>query len=185
MKGQFNNKSILSMFILAAQRNKDPIESFSKYRKYLEDNHDRFPSAAHTLAMSDWYHDPRYHECPHDAWLEWVKVEEHSTGERHEIRSVAITIKLLGAYHDGIIEIHYPKVFEYRLNSLALEGGHRDWRYDELRLNEKGHLIHEIEWHECQDNGSWLIAASEIEFKWTPFKRGSTIRYNGREKIDV
>jgi hypothetical protein len=159
------------MFILAAQRNRDSIESFRKYRKYLEDNHDRFPSAAYALATSDWYFDFQCHECPHDAWLESVRVDEHSMGKSHEIRSAAITIKLMGAYHDGTIEIYYPKVFEYRFNSLALEGGHRDWRYDELRLNEKGHLIHEIEWNGCQDNGSWVIVASEVEFKWTPFSQ--------------
>jgi hypothetical protein len=158
------------MFILAAQRNKDVVESFRKYRKFLDDNRERFPSVAYALAISDWYFDPQYHECPHDAWLEWVKIEEHSTEERHEIRTVAITIKLLGAYRDGIIEIHYPKVFEYLFNSLALEGGHRDWLYDEMRLNEKGRLIHEIEWKGYQSSGSWLIVASDVEFKWTPFK---------------
>jgi hypothetical protein len=157
------------MFILAAQRNKDIAESFRRYRKYLDDNRDRFPPAAYALAMSDWYFDPQIHSCPHDAWLEWVKTEEHSTGERHEIRSVAITIRLLGAHHDGIIEIRYPKVFEYRFHSLALDEGHRDWRYDELRLNEKGHLIHEIEWDGWRDNRSWLIVASDVEYKWTPF----------------
>jgi len=158
------------MFILAAQRERDPIGSFLKYRKYLEDHRDRFPSAAYALAASDWYFDPQCHECPHDAWLEEARIGERSAGERREIRSVTLTIKLLGAYHDGIIEIHYPSVFEYRLASIALDGGHRDWRYDEMRIDEKGHLIHEIEWEGCRDNGSWFIAASDVEFKWTPFQ---------------
>jgi hypothetical protein len=158
------------MFILEEQRNKDLIASFRQYRKYLVDNCDRFPSTAYALATSDWYFDFQRHECPHDAWLEYARVDERSTGENHEVRSVAITISLLGAYHDGTIEIHYPKVFEYRFNSFALDGGHHDWRYDEFRLNERGQVIHEIEWNGCRNSSSWLIVASDVLFKWRPFK---------------
>lgn len=157
------------MFILAAQRDEDPTGSFRRYREYLKENEGRFPKAAYSLATSDWYYDFRRHECPHDAWLERAKIEEPATGERHEHRAVTITIKLLGAYHDGIIEIRYPRVFEYRFNSVALDGGHRDWRYDEFRVNDAGQLIHEIEWCGFKDTGSWLIVASDIEFKWSPY----------------
>lgn len=156
------------MFILDAQRHSDPA-AFAKYRHYLEANRERFPKSAYTLATSDWYMNFHYHQCPHDAWLEWVKIDEPSSGERHEIRTVAITIKLLGAYHDGIIEIHYPQVFEYRLNSGPLNGGHLDWHYDEFRLNDDGHVMHEIEWCGLHNTGTWLIVASDVEFKWTPY----------------
>jgi hypothetical protein len=53
---------------------------------------------------------------------------------------------------------------------MSLEGGHRDWRYDEFRVNEEGRLVHEIEWGGRKDTGSWLIVASDIEFKWSPTK---------------
>lgn len=155
------------MFILS-ERDEDPVGAFSRYREYLEENKGRFPPGAYALATSDWYFDSRNHECPHDAWLEWAKIEEPSEGERHEKRSVALTIKLLGAYHDGVIELRYPKAFEYRLNSVSLEGGHRDWRYDEFRVSSDGYLVHEIAWCGFKDTGSWLIVASDIEFKWTP-----------------
>jgi len=108
-----------------------------------------------------------FHECPHDAWLESITIVEPSSGARNELRTAAITIKLLGAYHDGIIELHYPRVFEYRLNSFALDGGHRDWRYDEFRVDDKNRLVHEIEWCGKRETGSWLIIASDVEFKWT------------------
>jgi len=157
------------MFILS-ERDEDPAGAFRRYRDYLRENESRFPPGAYALASSDWYFDFRQHECPHDAWLQWAKVEEPSAGERHENRSVALSVSLLGAYHDGIIELRYPKVFEYRFNSVALEGGHRDWRYDEFRVNEKGQLIHEIEWCGHRDTGSWIVVASDIEYKWSPFQ---------------
>ena len=47
-----------------------------------------------------------------------------------------------------------------------------DWRYDEFRLSERGHLIHEIEWAP-QVQGkplSWIIEADDIDFRWIPMK---------------
>ena len=156
------------MFILASQRDVDPDGSFRRYREYLEENRVRFPKGAYELATSDWYTDFGRSECPHDAWLEWVRVDEPSTGERHEIRTVSLTVSLLGAYHDGTIEIHYPRVYAYHFNSSSLDGGHRDWRYDEFRVDDEGRLVHEIEWCGFEDTGTWLIIASDIEFTWKP-----------------
>lgn len=156
------------MFILSDQRDDDPIGAFDRYRDYLKSNQTRFPKSAYELATSDWYFNFGRHECPHDAWLELIKIEEPSSGKRREIRTVAITVRLLGAYHDGIIEIHYPQVFAYRFNSCSLDGGHRDWRYDEFRVDDSGHLVHEIEWCGRDNTGTWLIVASDIEFKWYP-----------------
>lgn len=156
------------MFILSDQRDTDPREAFDKYREYLKINQARFPKSAYELATSDWYFNFHRHECPHDAWLESVKIDELSSGKQREIRTVAITARLMGAYHDGVIEIHYPQVFAYRFNSYSLDDGHRDWRYDEFRVDDSGRLVHEIEWCGCDDTGSWLIVASDIEFKWIP-----------------
>jgi hypothetical protein len=75
---------VSSMFILAAQRDDDPSRSFIKYREYLHANESRFPRSAYQLATSDWYMNPEYHECPHDAWLESLEIEEPSSGARHD-----------------------------------------------------------------------------------------------------
>jgi hypothetical protein len=48
------------------------------------------------------------------------------------------------------------------------QGGHRDWRYDELRLSKDGRILHEIEWHGANEVGSWLIEASDVELRWIP-----------------
>lgn len=76
----------------------------------------------------------------------------------------------MGAYHDGYIELTYPIVFEYRLSANALGQGHGDWRYDEFRINEKGQLIHEIEWASYGSANTWVIVASDIQHKWVPLK---------------
>jgi hypothetical protein len=81
---------------------------------------------------------------------------------------------LLGAYHDGHIEITYPKMFSYALQSFmpGKVASHGDWRYDEFRLSERGHLLHEIEWAGAPGaqgkSFSWLIEADDIDFRWTP-----------------
>jgi hypothetical protein len=76
-------------------------------------------------------------------------------------------VRLLGAYHDGHIELTYPRVFAYRFETQP-RGGHHDWRYDEFRLTEEGHVIHEIEWCGAAIIGRWLVEASDVHFKWMP-----------------
>ena len=161
-------------FILGAQRQNtfDVVKQFREYREYLARNRAEFPTSAYELANSDWYYDGGDPRCPHDAWLEEVRVEEPSTGERHEVRTVAIRVRLLGAYHNGHIELFYPRVFSYRLDSHDVEQGHRDWLYDEFRVDDAGRLIHEVEWEGARDTGRWLIAASDIQFTWVPHERG-------------
>ena len=156
------------MFILNAERDHDPVGSFQRYKEYLQDNQCRFPKSAYALANSDWYMNFTVHKCPHDAWLESIRINESSSGENHEERGVSITIRLLSAYHDGYIEFHYSQVFEYKLHSFSLSRGHRDWRYDEFRVDDENRLVHEIEWSGPFDTGSWLIVASDVEFKWMP-----------------
>lgn len=158
------------MFILADQRDSDVMAAFARYKEYLELNRSRFPKSAYALTTSDWYFGFSDHHAPHDSWLELVQIFEPSSGDHHEIRTVSIIIRLLGAYHDGYIEFHYPTVFEYRLTADTLAQGHGDWRYDEFRVNEKGNLVHEIEWASFGATNTWLIVASDVEHKWIPMK---------------
>jgi hypothetical protein len=123
-------------FVLAADgRDKDVVGAFRRYRDYLTSVRDAFPPSAYALATSDWYFNSGDHRCPHDAWLESLSLTEASSGARHEIRTLSLRVRLLGAYHDGYIELFYPHVFAYRLSVERGEGGHRDWRYDELRMS--------------------------------------------------
>jgi hypothetical protein len=156
-------------YLLSADgRDDDVAGAFERYRDHLASSRDSFPPSAYVLATSDWYFNFSDHRCPHDGWLESLSVTELASGARVEIRSMSIRVRLLGAYRDGYIELLYPRVFAYRLCVNDGERGHRDWRYDELRLSGDGHVIHEIEWCGRNEIGSWLIEASDVEFRWTP-----------------
>ena len=156
----------MSYLLSSDGRDDDAVGAFQRYREYVASAKNRFPARAYALAASDWYFDPTDRRCPHDGWLESLVLVESSAGERNEIRIVSLRVRLLGAYHDGYIELHYPKVYGYTLTVGDDGRGHRDWRYDELRVSEEGHLIHEIEWCDLQDTGRWIIDASDIELTW-------------------
>jgi hypothetical protein len=146
----------------------DAADKFYRYQEYLKSKRDSFPPSAYALATSDWYFRFSDHRCPHDAWLEAANLCESSSGKRGEFRKLSLTIRLLGAYHDGIIELYYPRLFSYALNARDGEHGQRDWLHDEFRVSDTGTLIHEIEWAGLNETGRWLIEASDIEFRWLP-----------------
>ena len=156
------------MFILGNERDDDVESAFDSYTKYLKENSNRFPTSAYKLATSTWYFGFSDHKAPHDAWLEKIVVSEPATGERNEVRKTSITINLLSAYHTGVIEFHYPEVYEYQLSGLHIQQGLGDWRYDEFRINDKGQLVHEIEWASWGASNSWVIVASDVHHKWVP-----------------
>jgi len=158
------------VFILAEHRatGVDLVANFRRYRDYLDTNRSRFPPHAYELASAEWYFNPTDHRCPHDGWLESVLMDEPASGERHEQRTVAMRVHLLGAYHDGHIEFYYPRVFAYALNVTDAVGGHRDWLYDEFRVSPEGHLVHEIQWSGSEETGRWIIEASDVEYSWHP-----------------
>lgn len=159
-------------YILSKERdgsNADIERSWRDYQRFLCENEDRFPPGAFALATSDWYYGFSDHRAPHDAWLEWAKFEEPVSGDRHQIRHLSLRVCLLGAYHDNYLEFYYPKVYAYALDSATGNRGHCDWRYDEFRLSENGHLIHEIEWAGPPGvEARWLIEASDVEFTVHP-----------------
>jgi hypothetical protein len=165
------------VYILAEQRDSYALmsEGFAEYREYLESNRTRFPVGAFGLATSTWYYDPQDHRCPHDAWLEAATIEEPAKGERHEVRSTALRIRLLGAYHDGHIELLYSNVVRYELGLAVGRRGHGDWRYDEFRLTESGHLLHEIEWSGAVNTSRWIIEAEDVAFSWQADGSGTTV----------
>jgi hypothetical protein len=144
--------------------------AFERYSNYLQQNEAAFPASAYELATSDWFYNPRDHRCPHDAWLESLQIlEKPDTGPRQ--RSFSISLRLLGAYHDGHIEIAYPKVYAYSFqNPSPNANSHGDWRYDEFRISDRGHLVHEIEWaYGAQRRAfAWTIEADDIDFRWKP-----------------
>jgi hypothetical protein len=161
-------------FILANDgRHADVVGAFERYRDYLLPLRGSFPRSAYALAMSDWYFNFEDHRCPHDAWLDALSLTEPTMLLQREPRSLSLHVRLLGAYHDGYIELLYREVFAYRFDVTDSRHGHHDWRYDEFRLSKDGRVIHEIEWYGVNAIGSWLIAASDVEFQWIPSQRNA------------
>ncbi len=156
------------MFKLSRQLDNadNPMLQFKKYDEYVEQNQHLFPKNAYELATSDWYYNFSIHQCPHDGWLEEITIREIHCGERQQKRAITITIKLLAAYHDGYIILNYPLVYGYSFKNNEGDNEHSDWRYDEFRVSDSGHLIHEIEW---ANGAHWLIEANDIVYTWIPF----------------
>jgi hypothetical protein len=152
-------------FILSNQREDDVIAASERYRDYLESVRSRFPASAFALATSDWYFgfdDPR---APHDAHLQSVTVSEIAAKETDASPVITIRIRLLSA-HGGIIEFIYPQVFCYNLVCNGSHSFHSDWRYDEFRLSDSNHVLHEIEWWHGNESGRWLIESSDVQHQW-------------------
>ena len=157
-------------FILSAQRDVDDIHvarrHWQRYQAYLRDNQAQFPPGAYELATNGWYFGFDDHRAPHDAWLESAVFLEPSEGQRSQHRHLSLELTLLAARHDLWIKLRYPRVYSYTMSSAGSDEGHGDWRYDEFRLAENGHLIHEIEWagKPSSEGSRWLIETSDVEF---------------------
>lgn len=154
-------------FILMAEREHDVVSAFQRYRAYLNQRSSHFPISAYELATSEWYFNFSDHKCPHDAWLKDLNISETSERTDQRDRNVSLRIQLLGAYHDGVIELFYPTVYSYQLSAHDSKQGHHDWGYDEFRLSDSGTVIHEIEWADRQHTGKWLIEANDVQYTWS------------------
>jgi len=139
---------------------------WSRYCDYLQSVRKQLPRAAYDFASAHWHYDFTDPRAPHDAWVEEVIIREPASGERKEHRSLEIIVRLLGAYHDGHIELNYCAVQNYSLVcGEQICSGHGDWLYDEVRLSDRGHVLHEIEW---ASGSRWLIECGDLLYRWTP-----------------
>ncbi len=150
-------------YFLAKERHADVAGAYRRYQKYLMENKNQFPQGAFALGTSEWWQNANDHRSPHDGWLENVIFSEPSGGERSQSRTTALKVRLLASFHDGFIELFYPGLFSYALQSSDCKSGLGDWRYDEFRLSSTGNVIYEIEWSK---GARWIIEASDIKYEW-------------------
>ncbi len=157
------------VFILASDGRDDDVEgAFRRYAGYLQSVKGDFPPSAFALATSGWYFGFGGHS-PHDAKLEALEFAERpAPDDDYRGRIMSLKVRLRAACENGQIELFYPEAFAYTLAGKDVECGHYDWRYDELRLSERGHLVHEIEWWGGENQARWLIEASDLELRWIP-----------------
>lgn len=150
-----------------------------EYSEYLKSLKDKIPKSAYEFATADWHYDTADAKCPHDSWLEELKFNEVTEKDgKFEFKTAELYLKLLGAYHNGHLEIRYKNIKEYAFKGFKdffapqdLNGFiHHDWLRDEIRLSESGFVIHEIEWV----NAHWIIECEDIESDWIPFDTNQT-----------
>lgn len=143
---------------------------YDAYRTYLTSIRDSLPPSAYEFATASW-REGEDHRNPHDSWVESLTIVEPSSGERHEMRSLEMHVRLLGAYHDGHMVLIYRDVQSYGLNTpLTFKGpplnvGHGDWLVDEVTLSESNLVQHEIEFSR---GTRWCIECRDIEWAWYP-----------------
>lgn len=155
------------MFILSEHRGSHEAlaDGMRRYQAYLAEHRAAFPAAAYALATAAWYLDPQDPRCPHDAWLEAVTLGERGGGPRMAMRATELRVRLLGAYHDGHIELSYVAVRRYECVAPDVAAGHGEWLWDEFRLGANGDVVHEIEW---SGGGRWLVEAADVAYCWLP-----------------
>jgi len=98
--------------------------------------------------------------------LEALTISEPSSGVRCEIRSINILIRLLGAYHDGYLELRYENVRNFSVaGERTLHGisGHGDCLIDEITVADSGSVVHEILFRRGY---RWKIESEEILADW-------------------
>jgi hypothetical protein len=147
-------------------------EYFKAYAEYLETVRSSLPDSAFSFAAAPWHYQFQDHHCPHDGWVEHMKVWELASGERKQHRQIQIDLRVLGAFHDGYLDLQYKNVSSYTLSGQPHGNhhgptrlGHGDWLIDEVRLSENHLVLHEILF---SDRGRWLIEASDILWEWKP-----------------
>jgi hypothetical protein len=135
------------------------------YYRYLESVRERLPPAAYAFATADWHYNTGDPRCPHDAWIDELtlhrvpslRVFNRKQRQQHKLE---IRVRLLGAWHDGFIELVYQGVHKYTLADDS------DWLYDELQLSDEGLVVHEIRW---ASGARWRVECADIMYDWQPF----------------
>jgi hypothetical protein len=155
-------------FIKCSETDRGYVLDSESYPAYLETIRDRLPAQARSFAEAEWHYDFKDFKCPHDSWVEKVTITEPADGETKSDRGLQIKVTLLGAYHDGLIELCYVGVYSYEMRGRQdatgprLRRPHGDWLIDEIRLSETGQVIHEIRF----ERATWLIVCEDLSYKW-------------------
>ena len=149
----------------------DSHERAIAYQDYLRSIRDRLPAHVYDFATRHWRGDFDLRRDLHDSWVEELTIREPASGQRNESRELEIRVRLLGPYHDGRIEMMYSRVEYYRLETPTefgfplVDPSHGDWLVDEVRLSERGHILHEIEF---SSGSHWIIECHDLRYAWLP-----------------
>ena len=130
------------------------LETYRRYRCYLEENRNEIPAEFYAQLVSSWYFDPSDPRSTHDAWLQSCSITSNSASEKPN--PTKILLSLLGAFHDRIITYEYTGVIGF---SISGSNHHQvDWLLDEIQVMP-GNIAHEIQWG---DGSIWMITAASV-----------------------
>jgi hypothetical protein len=144
---------------------------WATYNRDVAQIADRLPPKAREFALAPWHCDVTDHRCLHDAWIENIDVRESASGSRHENRSVEISIRFLGAYHDRHLTLRFSSVRRYSIErplkwkSRQQIVGHGDVLEDAIGVDEEGYLAYSLR----LEFGQIAIEAKDLEFSEEPF----------------
>lgn len=132
----------------------------SPYPAYFAEVSQRLPPGARAYAGAAWHYNFEDHRCPHDMWLESLSFVERTTDER--LRRVDAVLRLLGAWHDGHLELRYTNVTRYVTALVLGPRGHGDVMIDEVVLEDDGQVTHEIAF----EDGNWSLTCEDVVATW-------------------
>jgi hypothetical protein len=141
---------------------------WATYEKDVAQIAHELPAKAREFALADWHCNPEDHRCLHDSWIESIVVEEKSSGDPKQYRSVDILVFLLGAYHDRRLALKFRSVRQYSIDRFILDPtgnrqelvGHGDVMEDAIELSDSGYITYSLR----LEFGSIRIEAKDIEF---------------------
>jgi hypothetical protein len=148
----------------------EAVRRLKVYGEYLENVKGDLPESAFRFASAPWHYQFQERHCPHDGWVEHLKIWESASGDRKQHSQTQIELCLLGAFHDAHLELNYKDVRSYALCAqphAARKMGHGYWLIDEVRLSENNLVLHEILF---RNRSRWLIEASDFLWEWKPLK---------------
>jgi hypothetical protein len=125
-------------------------KSFDLYLEYLGENRARLPQNVFEFASNVERHTLNSPHSLHDSWLTSLTVKENRNKERPFEPQPTIELVLLGQMHDREIVLTYKGVTAYQIQGNKnpynwTDTFQGDVSCHEVRINEQGMLVHEIE----------------------------------------
>ena len=154
--------------VLARENTAEEVaRALQEYRNFLISAKARLPTSAYEFATAPWHYNYEDRRCPHDSWVESIMIREPSSGSREEFRDLEIVVRLLGAFHDGYLELVYTGVWSYSLaaNKSKAQIAHGDWLADEVSLSTDRSFLHEVLFG---SGARWRIESKDIHWTCTP-----------------
>lgn len=127
---------------------KTEVIDWEGYSRYIQAIRDQLPPHIFAFASDSSYFDLDSSGTLHDAWFESLTVREVASGDRSEMRTLEVSLCLLGSYHDRRIHLQYAGVSRYAVtgpNGDQIEHTvHGDLITQEVRLANSGLFVHEL-----------------------------------------